>query len=58
MIKEVIRMNKRGLKTRTPISSTANKELWQQLKDYSDESCIPISKLIDKAIYLLLESTK
>lgn len=51
-------MANKDLKTRTPISNAVNTELLNQLKDYSKESGIPISKLLDKAISLLLESTK
>ena len=50
--------NKYGLKTRTRISNAVDTKLWEQLQQYSKESMIPISKLLDKAIYELLESTK
>ena len=51
-------MANKDLKTRTPISNAVNTELLNQLKDYSKETGTPISKLLDKAISLLLESTK
>lgn len=51
-------MANKDLKTRTPISNAVNTELLNQLKDYSNETGIPISKLLDKAIELLLKSTK
>ena len=51
-------MANKDLKTRTPISNAVNTELLNQLKDYSKETGIPISKLLDKAISLFLESTK
>ena len=51
-------MANKDLKTRTPISNAINTELLNQLKDYSKETGIPISKLLDKAISLFLESTK
>lgn len=51
-------MANKDLKTRTPIFNAVNTELLNQLKDYSKESGIPISKLLDKALSLLLESTK
>ena len=54
---EVIIMANKDLKTRTPISNAVNTELLNQLKDYSKETGIPISKLLDKAIELLLKST-
>ena len=50
-------MANKDLKTRTPISNAVNTELLSQLKDYSKETGIPISKLLDKAIELLLKST-
>ena len=43
-------MHKRGLKTRTVISNAVNTELWERLKDYSNKTSIPLSKLLDKAI--------
>ena len=50
-------MANKDLKTRTPISNAVNTKLLNQLKDYSKETGIPISKLLDKAIELLLKST-
>ena len=50
-------MANKDLKTRTPISNAVNTELLNQLKNYSKETGIPISKLLDKAIKLLLKST-
>ena len=50
-------MVNKDLKTRTPISNAVNTELLNQLKNYSKETGIPISKLLDKAIKLLLKST-
>lgn len=49
---------KRGLKTRTPISNSIESNLFKELKQYSEKSQIPMSKLLDKAIKLLLQSTK
>lgn len=51
-------MANKDLKTRTPISNAVDKELWKELKAYSDETKIPISKLLDKSISLFLESIK
>lgn len=50
-------MANKDLKTRTPISNAVNTELLNKLKNYSKETEIPISKLLDKAIELLLKST-
>lgn len=48
----------RGLKNRTAISTAINKELYARLKEYSDKTSIPISKLIDKAIAMYLETVE
>ncbi len=55
---EVINLANKDLKNRTPISNAVDNNLLKQLKEYSKVSGIPISKLLDKAIELLLESTK
>jgi hypothetical protein len=47
----------KSIKTRTPISNAVDSELLKQFKDCSKESGIPLSKLLDKAIKLFLEST-
>lgn len=51
-------MANKDLKTRTPISNSVKNELWNEFKAYSEETGIPISKLLDKAIGKFLESTK
>lgn len=48
----------RGLKNRTAISTAIDKELYARLKEYSDKTSIPISKLIDKAIAMYLETVE
>jgi hypothetical protein len=57
---EVIYMNenKYGLTNRVRISNAVDKELYAQLKQISDETMIPISKLLDQAIKLLIEEHK
>ena len=57
---EVIYMNenKYGLTNRVRISNAVDKELYKQLKQISDETMIPISKLLDQAIKLLIEEHK
>lgn len=45
----------RGLKTRTPISNAVETKLYEQLKQLSDETMIPISRLLDRAIELVLK---
>lgn len=51
-------MDKYGLTNRVRISNAIDKELWNELKKYSKETGIPVSKLLDKAISLFLNSTK
>ena len=48
----------RGLTNRTAISNAIDTELWNKLKEYSEETSIPISKLLDKSIKLFLETVK
>lgn len=50
--------NKYGLTNRVRISNAVDKELYKELKKISDETMIPISKLLDKAITLLIEEHK
>ena len=55
--KEVCRMGaNRNLKNRTAISTAIENELYKRLKAYSEKTSIPISKLIDKAIAMYLET--
>ncbi|MBZ9606733.1 ribbon-helix-helix domain-containing protein [Clostridium estertheticum] len=51
-------MARTDLKTRTPLGNAIKTELYKQLKTYSKETSIPMSKLLDKAIELLLKSTE
>ena len=51
-------MDKYGLTNRIKISNAIDKELWKELKEYSKETGIPVSKLLDKSISLFLESTE
>jgi hypothetical protein len=47
-----------NLKNRIVPNSAIDKKLYENLKTYSKETGIPISRLLDKAIKLFLESTK
>lgn len=51
-------MANKQLKTREPIGSAVDKELLAELRAYSKETGIPISKLLDKAIKLFLTTIK
>lgn len=48
----------RGLTNRVAISNAIDKELYTKLKAYSEETGIPMSKLLDKAVKMLLESVE
>ena len=50
--------NKYGLTNRVRISNAVDKELYAQLKQISNETMIPLSKLLDQAIKLLIEEHK
>jgi len=53
---EVSVMNeKRGLKNRRPLSNAVKNELYDKLKELSDETKVPMSKLLDEAIEDLLK---
>ena len=45
----------RGLKNRTPISNAVDTVLFEQLKQLSKETMIPMSKLLDRGIELVLK---
>ena len=51
-------VSNRGLKNRTAISTSIDRELYAKLKVYSEETGIPLSKLFDKAIAAYLEAIK
>ena len=45
----------RGLKNRTPISNAVDTKLYKQLKRLSKDTMIPMSRLLDRGIELVLE---
>lgn len=47
--------NKYGLKNRTRISNAIDTNLYNRLVELSKETMVPISKLLDKSVELLLE---
>ena len=51
-------MTNKELKNRTQIGSAIDKKLYEELKQYSKDTGVPMSKLLDRAISLLLESAK
>lgn len=48
----------RGLKNRIAISNAIDKVLYEKLKKYSDDTGIPVSKLLDKSISMFLQSVE
>lgn len=46
----------RELKNRTRISSTLDNEIYKKLKDYSDQSGIPITKILDRAVTMYVDA--
>lgn len=48
-------MDKRGLKNRTPISNAVDTKLYEQLKQLSKQTMIPMSRLLDRGIELVLK---
>lgn len=51
-------MAERVLKTRTQFTSTLKNELFLELKEMSEQTDIPISKLLDRAVEQYLENKK
>ena len=49
-------MSKDELKNRIRFSTTLDKDVERKLKEYSKQSMIPISKLVDTAIAMFIES--
>lgn len=46
----------RGLKNRVAMSNAIDKNLYSRLKEYSEKTSIPLSRLLDKAISMFLET--
>lgn len=45
----------RGLKNRTPMSNAIKTELYRKLQELSNSTRVPMSRLLDEAIELLLK---
>lgn len=54
----VIMPNYRELKNRIRISTTFDNEVYKRLKEYSDKTSIPITKILDKAVMMYLDNVK
>lgn len=50
-------MGNQQLKNRIPLGSAVDRKLAESLKEYSKETKIPVSKLLDMAIEQFLKST-
>ena len=50
--------NKRGLKNRKELSNAIDTDLWNALDSLAKETLIPKSKLLDRAVTLLLQEHK
>lgn len=50
--------DKRGLKTRKTLSNAIKIELYQGLKELSEKTKVPMSRLLDEAIEDLLKKRK
>lgn len=48
----------RLLKNRTRFSSTLDNDIYRRLKKYVDKSDIPMTKILDKAVTMYLNSVK
>ena len=48
-------MAKKVLKNRTQFTSTLQNELYEEIKQISDETKVPISRLFDEAVKLLMD---
>lgn len=51
-------MSRKDLANREPVNCAVDKDLNQKLKQLSADTGVPKSKLLDKAIKLLLESVE
>lgn len=49
-------MPRKDLKNRTPIGSAMDNKIYSEMKAYSEESGIPISKMLDRAMTMYLKS--
>lgn len=50
-------MANKDLKNRHPFSNSIDNNLWLKFKELTDETKVPMSKLLDKAIELLLKES-
>lgn len=53
---EFFMSEQRELKNRTRFSTTLDNEIYKQLKEYSSKTDIPLTKIMDKAVTMYLQS--
>lgn len=46
----------RKLKNRTAMSVTLENEIYERLKEYSQKTSVPITRILDKAVIMYLNS--
>lgn len=51
-------IKKNQLKNRTPVGSAMDNKIYSEMKAYSKKTGIPVSKMLDRAMTMYLESTK
>ena len=53
---EFFMSEQRELKNRTRFSTTLDNEIYKQLKEYSSKTDSPLTKIMDKAVTMYLQS--
>lgn len=48
----------RKLKNRTAMSVTLENEIYERLKKYSETTSVPITRILDKAVVMYLDSVR
>ncbi|ELU5588187.1 ribbon-helix-helix domain-containing protein [Clostridium perfringens] len=51
-------MPRKDLKNRTPVGSAMDNKIYYEMKAYSEKTGIALSKILDRAMSMYLESTK
>ncbi|MGL4989658.1 MAG: ribbon-helix-helix domain-containing protein [Sarcina sp.] len=49
---------KNGLKYRTPVGSAMDNKIYCEMKEYSEKTGIPVSKMLDRAMSMYLNAVK
>ena len=51
-------LKKSCLKNRTPVGSAMENKIYYEMKEYSEKTGIPISKMLDRAMSMYLNTVK